>query len=249
MDATLGEFLRTRRRQAVAPVGERRRTPGLRREEVATAAAVSHDYYTRLEQGRERNPSDDVLAAIGDSLGFGPDDHAYARALRDRPGIGAGIDIDAARMSRLVESLRPNPAYVLDQVSNVVAINSEGAELFTGLMDHPRPNTCRYLLTDPRARERFVDWEDNARRSVAALRAANADVADPGLDALTTELSAASTTFGEWWASFAVAPRRADAKRFRDTDGRVITYPYESLRLPDPGLRMTVYLAAACQID
>ncbi|MGB3604873.1 MAG: helix-turn-helix transcriptional regulator [Gordonia sp. (in: high G+C Gram-positive bacteria)] len=172
----------------------------------ATEAGISVDYYARLEQGRERNPSDSVLVAIGAVLGFSDDDYAYARALRSESMPSRSETYPAERLHVLVEAVRPNPAYVLDRVSNVIAINPEGAELFTGLMDHPHPNICRYLLLDRRARTRFVDWRDNARGSVAALRAANSAGATPEFTALVDELAVASPEFKTWWEEYQVAP-------------------------------------------
>lgn len=248
MRSELGQFLVTRRSRRPSPTVGRRRTPGLRREEVAAAAAVSVDYYTRLEQGRENNPSNAVLSALAGPLALDDDDLRYLRALRDRGTVPRpeSSALFAPRMQELVAAVRPNPAYVLDRFSDVIAINPEGAELFSGLTDQAgsTANTCRYLLTDPRARSHFVDWEAVARRSVAALRAANADALDaPRLNSLVAELSEASDHFVRWWADQEVAPRRAAEKRFREPDGTVLVYPYEVLHLEDHRARMTIYLA------
>ncbi|GAB2982336.1 helix-turn-helix transcriptional regulator [Nocardioides montaniterrae] len=254
MSNELGAFLRARRvdaRLEPPPHGTlvRRRVTGLRREEVATASGISVDYYTRLEQGREANPSDAVMDALARTLQLEPDavDHLYAlRSTHSSPARSqAQHDQDlVARMTTLVEAVRPNPAYVLDRFSNVVASNAEGLALFDGLAERPphERNTCRYLLTHPRAREIFLDWEDLARGAVAHLRAANADnLDDEQLVALVDELHRQSADFGDWWNGHLVQRRRSATKRMNTADG-VITQRYEVLHLPEERLRMTFWL-------
>ena len=159
----LGQFPARRADAALEPTSGttgRRRITGLRREEVAAFAGISVDYVTRLEQGRETNPSNAVLDALARVLRLGPDavDHLYALRGKDsaggrpRPRQGAAI---ATRMDDLVEAVRPHPAYVLDRLSTMVAGNDEGLTLFAGIAELPAEerNTCRYLLTHPRAQE------------------------------------------------------------------------------------------------
>lgn len=148
-------------------------------------------------------------------------------------------------MAALVEAVRPNPAYVLDRLSNMLAANPEGLALYDGFADlSPRQrNTCRYLVTDPRARAIFLEWEEIARGAVAHLRAANADnLHDPELQALVAELSEHSAMFEEWWSEHIVERRRTSIKHIRATDGDTITRRYEILHLPEDGLRMTLWL-------
>lgn len=253
MSTELGEFLRARRAdpalRSPSGVTGRRRTTGLRREEVAAQAGISVDYYIRLEQGRESNPSDSVLEALARSLALAPDaiDHLYA--LRQAATHGhrttAGDTSVRERMQALVEAVRPNPAYVLDRLSNVVASNDEGLALFDGLAAYPADerNTCRYLLTHPRAREIFLDWEDVARGAVAHLRAANAgNLEDRTLLDFVEELGSLSERFDEWWAGHIVERRRAATKRFTAETDTVRTRRYEVLHLPEDGLRMTLWL-------
>ncbi len=201
MSGELGVFLRARRTdtQLEPPLhGEngRRRVTGLRREEVAAASGISVDYYARIEQGRETHPSDSVMDALSRALRLEPDalDHLYK--LRDAAAASgrtkaAGNAPIVERMKALVEAVSPNPAYVMDRLSNVVAANTEGLALFDGITDLPpqQRNTCRYLLTDLRAGEVFLEWEELARGAVAHLRAANADkLEDPELHAFVGEL-------------------------------------------------------------
>ncbi|MGW5309770.1 helix-turn-helix domain-containing protein [Nocardia thailandica] len=256
MTSELGAFLRARRSDARLRPAHRslgaRRVSGLRREEVAAEAGISVDYYTRLEQGRETNPSDSVLRAVARVLELEGDavDHLFRLRATTGP-LAAGRSEDSGireRSEALVGAVRPNPAYVLDRLSNVVAANPEGLALFDGLSDEPLPrrNTCRYLVTDPRAREIFVDWEDIARGAVAHLRAANADnLHEPGLRTLVDELAAKSPHFGDWWTGHVVRRRRSSTKRIRTPDGTVVERRYEVLHLPDDGARMTLWLPAS----
>lgn len=249
----LGDFLRARRADVgLEPPGEhsaRRRVSGLRREEVAAASGVSIDYYTRLEQGRETNPSDSVLDALAGALQLTPDATEHLYRLRRRNTVPPrDVQTDAAaagdRMDALVGALSPHPAYVLDRLSCMVAANPEGLALYDGFAGLPQRqrNTCRYLLTDPRARVTFIEWEDLARGAVAHLRAANADnLRDPELQSLVAELSAASTMFEEWWNGHLVARRRTAVAQLR-LPGGVVARRHEVLYLPEDGLRATVWL-------
>lgn len=251
----LGTFLRARRTdgrlQPPMSGNRRRRISGLRREEVAAMSGISVDYYTRLEQGRETNPSDSVLGALARTLQLEPDatDHLYR--LRDHHSasviVGASDDV-VARMQSLAQAVRPNPAYVLDRLSNMVAANAEGLALFDGIVDsaaHTR-NTCRYLLTHPRAKETFLDWTDVARGAVAHLRAANAsNLSDPQLQSLVAELRRSNELFDAWWDGHLVERRRASAARIRAADGVVRSHRFEVLHLPEDGMRMTLWLTGS----
>lgn len=255
MPNELGEFLRARRSDAElepsthAGTG-RRRVPGLRREEVAAASDISVDYYTRLEQGRETHPSDAVLNALARALHLPADarEHLYRlRAATTTPSQNVREDhlTFAERMAALVEAVRPNPAYALDRLSNMIAANIEGLALYEGFADLPsgERNTCRYLMAEDRAREIFVEWEDVARGAVANLRAANAEnLHDAELQALVSELRGKNSLFGEWWDEHIVERRRASLMHLRTQDGGIIARRYEVLQLPDEGARVTIWL-------
>ena len=255
MDSPLGEFLRARRSNALpgsgsGDGGRRRRVTGLRREEVSMAAGISVDYYTRLEQGRETRPSDAVLHALARALRLAPDATEHLFRLRDATAVdphpperdGAPL---VTRMTALVEAVRPNPAYVLDRMSNMIATNREGLELYAGFADLPprERNTCQYLMLDPRARGVFVEWEEVARGAVAHLRAANADALhDPELRAFVDGLRAESALFDHWWSGHIVERRRTAVTHIRSADGATTARRYEVLHLPEDGLRMTLWL-------
>lgn len=255
MASELGSFLRARRtdprlRPEHPSLGVRR-VSGLRREEVAAAAGISIDYYTRLEQGRETNPSDAVLRAVARVLHLKGDSLEYLFLLRSTPEaavptVHGGMDL-RRRSEALVAAVRPNPAYVLDRLSNVLAINAEGLALLDGLESEPADarNMCTYLLTHARAREIFVDWEDIARGAVAQLRAANAgNLREARLQELVDQLAARSSRFAGWWSGHLVGRRRSSTKRLRTNAGEV-ERQLEILQMPDEGLRMTLWLPAS----
>ncbi|GAB3876889.1 helix-turn-helix transcriptional regulator [Kibdelosporangium lantanae] len=251
----LGAFLRARRARVRPedvglPAGPGlRRTPGLRREELAALSGVSVDYYTRIEQGKETNPSSEVLDALAAALRLDDDghDHLYKVAdqvaRRARPARHAPNRSVRPEVRLLLDSVRPFPAYVLNRTSDFLAGNPEALALFTGLADWPerRRNTVRYVFLHPAARALLPDWEDAASTGVANLRTVLADDAD--LAELVAELTAASPDFVRLWRRYDVAPRRTRTKRFRHPAVGDMTLTHEVLRLSDDGLRLCVYEA------
>lgn len=254
----LGAFLRARRaRVRPADVGlpagpGLRRTPGLRREELAALSGVSIDYYTRIEQGKETNPSSEVLDALAAALLLDEDSHdhlykvANQAARRSRPARRSPDRSVRPAVGLLLDSVRPFPAYVLNRISDVLAANPEALALFAGLSEWPeeRRNTIRYLFRHPTARALFLDWEQAASTGVANLRAVLGDDPDaPGLADLVDELTAESPEFVQMWRRYDVEPRRSSAKRFRHPAVGTMTLTHEVLRLSDDGQRLCVYEA------
>ena len=141
-----------------------RRTPGLRREEIAALAGLSIDYYIRLEQGKETNPSGPILDGLARALRLNEEEHAHLYALANHAaGRTARDSPPASRVVRpgvrqLLETVRPCPAYVLTRTSDLLAANPEALALFPGLADWPpeRRNTIRYTFFHPAARELFA---------------------------------------------------------------------------------------------
>jgi transcriptional regulator with XRE-family HTH domain len=266
----LGEFLRARRdRVRPADVGlpagtGLRRTPGLRREELAALAGVSIDYYIRLEQGRETNPSPAVLDALASALLLDEEERTHVHELARhpaRPGQAAGrpaqrqprTGAEAVRpaIRQLLQTLRPCPAYVLNQISDVLAANPEALALFHGLADWPPPrrNTARYTFLHPAARDLFVDWGHSAAATVANLRAvAAANPEAAGLAELVDELTEHSPEFARLWRRYDIRLRRGEPKTFRHPQVGTLTLAYEVLQLSD-GQRMSVYQAAPASTD
>ncbi len=259
----LGVFLRARRAR-VRPedvglpsgVGIRR-TPGLRREELAALAGVSIEYLTRLEQGKETNPSTVVLDALAGALLLDADAHAHLYALANlaahrTPPFRAGADVRSGHAVRpsveqLLERLRPSPAYVLNRVSDILAANTEAVTLFVGLEAWPRSrwNTIRHLFLHPAARDLFVDWQEVATTATANLRAAVGGQTPDSADAsaLIEELTASSQEFVRRWARYDVHPRRSRHKTFHHPAVGRLTLHQEVLHLSDDGLRLSVYQA------
>jgi transcriptional regulator with XRE-family HTH domain len=221
-DKLLGEFLRARR-EVTAPeqvglldVGPRR-TPGLRREEVATLAGVSTDYYVRLEQGRERRPSDQVLGALAQVLRLGPaaTDYLYELAhplARSRKPAGQTEQV-SPDLLRLMHSWSSTPAFVSGRRLDVLARNPLGSALHDGL--EYADNLLRLIFLCPTARELYPDWEQVARVRVAHLRGvAGTDLDHPSLIELVGELSFKSPDFRRLWARHDISGIVHENRRF-----------------------------------
>jgi len=214
----LGEFLRSRRariapKQVGLPGGTgRRQTPGLRREELAALAGVSVDYYTRLEQGRDTNPSPAILEALAGALGLDRDERAHLRDIARHTAAPAPAEERHPVRARpglvqLLETVRPTPAYVLSPTSDLLAANAEGLRLLTGIEDWPpgRRNLVRYVFTHPAARRVFASWQRMAEDCVAHLRTVEAaDPGSPALAAMVADLSAGSADFALLWRRYDV---------------------------------------------
>lgn len=265
----LGAFLRARRARVrpqdvgLPPGLGIRRTPGLRREELAALAGVSIHYLTRLEQGKETNPGTGVLDAFARALLLDADAHAHLYALANEaanrtPPTQAQADALSRRAVRtpveqLLERLRPSPAYVLNRISDVLAVNPEGVALFAGLDRWPRSrwNTIRYLFMHPAARDLFADWQDVATSAVAHLHAALANPTHDAADsaAFIRELSASSHEFVRLWERYDVHPRRSRSKTFQHPAIGKLTLHEEVLHLSDDGLRLNIYQAEPGSAD
>ncbi|MGY0061435.1 helix-turn-helix domain-containing protein [Streptomyces sp. LZ34] len=252
----MAKFLRIRRGQiGPADVGlptgpGARRTPGLRREELAALAGVSVDYYIRIEQGRETAPSDAVLSALARALHLTADEHAHLLGLADqvagrtprrRP---ADPRPTSPGLRLLLESVRPSPAYVLDEVNDVLAANPEGLALMPGLSDWPpaQRNTIRYTFLHVAARTLFADWDRVARNSVAHLHTAELS-APERTAALVDELSSANGEFAALWRRHEVWVKRAGETAFRHPAIGPITLANEVLTPTGDGQRMLIYQA------
>jgi len=212
----LGEFLRSRRgrlRPADAgfPDSDRRRAPGLRREEVAALAGVAVSWLARLEQGRAHAVSPEVLAALAGALRLDETERAHVFALAglraDRNALPPPQVTPALRV--LLDELDPNPAYLLDRCWNIVAWNEAEAALFPGLLDTPSPpaNLLDLAFRDPALRRLMADHDQEAVRLVSQLRLHRTDWPhDPVLGELIADLAATSAAFAELWAEKDVAP-------------------------------------------
>jgi transcriptional regulator with XRE-family HTH domain len=237
------------------PLRRRRRTPGLRREELATLAGVSVDYYARLEQGRETRPSASVLRALAGALGLTDEEHAHLAALagaRRFAHVATGtVEVDPGLL-QLLATVRPAPSYLLSRVSDVHAANPEGLAMLPGLTDWPaeRRNTVRYLFTHPAAEKLFGDWEGSAASNVAHLRTvltAEPEAAD--VAALVAELSEASVDFARLWRRYDVAAWTPKTKTFHHPDVGDFTVDSQTLTVTSTGQRLVVYQAPPDSAD
>jgi len=246
----LGEFLRARRTQLTpAAVGlpdeGRRRVSGLRREEVADLAGLSTDYYTRLEQGRERHPSRSVLDALAAAMLF--DDMAlrYLRSVADhaprkRKREPARSRLDP-RLSALVELWPSTPAIALDPLTTVVGANQLGRALYAGQEHH----SClaRLVFLNEGAKSFYGDWDEVAALTVAALRAAGgADPDDPRLIALVGELSLRNDEFRRLWGKAQVRIKTRGSMSLRHPQVGELALHYESFTVnADAGVTLKVF--------
>jgi transcriptional regulator with XRE-family HTH domain len=220
----LGEYLCARRKlvspeSAGIPHISRRRVPGLRRDEVSLLAGVSADYYVRLEQGRDRNPSPQVLASLARALQLDDEATAHLHALagleRHVRRSGGQPELVPPSIQQLIVSWRDTPAYVQGRRLDVLASNPLAAALSPKFV--PGVNLLRtvFLDPDPSIRSLYGDeWETLAHRTVAGLRALiGAEVDDPLLDELVGELSVRSDHFRSLWARHDIRARISGGTR------------------------------------
>jgi transcriptional regulator with XRE-family HTH domain len=250
--AELGAFLRSRRERLTPaevglPPGGRRRTPGLRREELALISGVSTSWYTFLEQGRDVRASGQVLDALARALRLTDAERAHLRALAgDGPratDVGEPVEVVSDEVAGVPALLDPNPAYVTGRAYDLLAWNAAAVRWFRGPWDDPRPNLARWVFTDPRSREVLVDWEQVAQGVLARLRAgAGRHPGSPDFVRPERELRSASPEADAWWARYDVATSQAGTKRVRDADGREQRFAYASFAVTDaPEQVLTVY--------
>ncbi|MEU5424714.1 helix-turn-helix transcriptional regulator [Streptomyces olivoreticuli] len=245
----LGDFLRACRSRVgpadvgLAPGSGARRVAGLRREEVAVLAGVSADYYARLEQGRERNPSSQVIDAIARALRLDAEAHWHAyrlAGLAPRQTPPARPDHVDAALSRLMDAFPTAVAYIVNRRLEILASNALADALLSPLAD-PR-GMIRSLFHDPAARELFADWHTVARDSVEALRlAAGHDPKDPGITALVAELLAGSEEFAALWRTHGVSALGRRTKVFQHPEAGRIELTYQTFDVQSaPGQQLLV---------
>ncbi|MFF4346546.1 helix-turn-helix transcriptional regulator [Streptomyces sp. NPDC001530] len=248
----LGGFLRARRARlrpedmGIPPSG-RRRVPGLRREEVATLAGVSTDYYMRLEQGRERHPSRQILEAVARALQL--DDEAVAHLYRvadpttRRTRRAPRVERVAPHLRRLLDTWSDTPAFVLGPALDILARNRLASALYAGFTHSD--NLLRMTFLDPAARHFHRDWDRAAESTVATLRrAAGIDPEDPRLSQLVGELSVKSADFRVLWARHDVRGKTREAKLFHHAQVGDLELHYESFTVNSaPTQQLVVYQA------
>ncbi len=250
----LGEFLRARR-DATAPadvglaVESRRRVPGLRREELASLARVSTDYYTRVEQGRV-TPSPDVIEAIAGALALEPDARRHLRALASPWPSRLSSSLRVTRgMARLIELLGNSAAaHLVGPRLEVPAYNRLAEELihpFSTLAPEHR-NLARIVFLDDAYHRRHSDWSESAGPLVGWLRASYARAPDdPELNALTRELSERSERFAELWEGHHTRHDPTGRQRFRHPAVGELVLEYDAMSLVEDSELVLVTLSAS----
>lgn len=252
----LAAFLRSRRERldprdlGLPSRRQARRTPGLRREEVAELAGVSVDYVVRLEQGRGLHPSADVVEALARALRLTPVERAYLFDLaRQRPrGADQPATTAAPPLARLVAGLSPLPAMLMNHRFDILAWNREMARLLLDFdtLPPPRRNSMWLCLMHPETRALYVDRERVMREGIAHLRAAwAAHPEDRALTDLITECIARDEEFARLWAERDIEVNGRGHKMMRHPDVGVLAVHFEVLApLQDPDQRLVIFRAA-----
>ncbi|UIN35036.1 helix-turn-helix transcriptional regulator [Methylobacterium oryzae] len=247
----LGAFLASRRarcdpKEFGLPTGNRR-TPGLRREEVAVLAGVSVSWYTWLEQGRDIRASADTLRRIAKVLRLDRVEAAHLLAL-SVPGVlfAEKSERPSDGLVMLVQAVDPIPAYVRNARFDILAWNAAAADQFVDYDTLPpfQRNTLWLLFLHPPYRNLIVNWETLARRYVAAFRAARVRAGDKAhFDELVTQLTEGSREFREWWSGVDVDVFDEGTKRLRHHSLGLVEYTYVTLTSAgQPELTMVSYV-------
>lgn len=261
--STLGEFLRARRAQlspddvGLPRYGDRRRVPGLRREELAMLAGVSAGYYTRLEQGQSLNASPEVLDAIATAMQLTTAERQHLHLLSTTAGHrvrrrAPAAEQASADLRTLLSTMTGVPALIVGRRNDVLAWNRAGHALFAGHLpytapDEPdtRPNMSRLVFLDAHTRGLFRNWEVKARSVVGNLRvmtARNPD--DAGLAELVGELAIESPEFAAMWAEHLVQHCGRDVYDLAHPIVGNLTVTQQALRIPQEPHQSVIVIAA-----
>jgi transcriptional regulator with XRE-family HTH domain len=233
------------------PGGGRRRTPGLRRQEVAELAGISVDYYIRLEQARGPHPSRQVLTALGRALMLTADEREYLFRLAGEsppPAAGPSREISPG-IRNLLDSMPETPAYVVDARYDVLAWNALATHFVGDLSLIPEEdrNMLRWVFRLPATAPPWTDEQAVrfTRSMIADLRASCARYpADPGIGQLVTELLGTSPQFAQMWQEHEVATKKPIVKRVDHPLTGPLEFECRVLHIPESGQRLIVYCAA-----
>lgn len=246
----LGELLRSRRERLAPadvglPPGTRRRTAGLRREEVAQLASLSVTYYTFLEQGRQARPSEQVLDALAAALRMTPAERRYLLALAYGPDHAApdgtangapATERVSSGVADLVRRLEPSPTLVKGRCWDVLIANPAARELFGDWSGTTGGrNLVRWMFTSDAAREIYLEWEPEARAMLGRFRLAAArHPGDPRVARLIAELRRDSPQVRDWWPAHDVSPIGGEGvKKLRHPRFGPVEYSHVILQVAD----------------
>ncbi|MEV7110986.1 helix-turn-helix domain-containing protein [Streptomyces anulatus] len=251
----LGDFLKARRAEltpravGLPDSGGPRRVTGLRREEVAQLAAISTDYYTRLEQGR-LPASAPVLETLAEALHLDEDQRRYLFGLAGKETAKPRrrtVQKVQPQLRRVLDDLSSTPAVVMGRRMDVIAWNPLAAALITdfGKVPEKHRNYVRILFTDPMMRRLYADWKSVARTAVAQLRMEAAKYPDdPRLTALVGELSVQDADFRTWWAAHHVATLSVGTKVLHHPVAGELSLDWDTLSAStDPDQQLVVWTA------
>jgi transcriptional regulator with XRE-family HTH domain len=250
----LGDFLRTRRARLAPeevglPRGSRRKTPGLRRAEVAQMVGVSVDWYTWLEQGRSIKPSTQVLERLAQTLHLDMHERTHLFLLAQRqapPPLLPETEVVSPALQHFLDQFDTRPAFVSGRLWDVLAWNDAGCAVFG---DHRRRtgprerNTIWNIFTDPLARQFVVDWEEDARHLLAQFRSmCGRYPEDTQLTELVHDLMLASPEFRAWWPDHEVRGGQEGRKRLNLPQVGYLVFERLTFQVFDtPDLKVTVY--------
>ncbi|MFC9502950.1 helix-turn-helix domain-containing protein [Streptomyces sp. NPDC057002] len=252
----LGEFLKARRAELNPSEvglrgGQRRRVRGLRREEVALLAAISTEYYARIEQGRLQ-ASAPLLSELAQVLRLNEDQRTYLFELAAKETVRPSTSRDRqqvdTQLQRMLDDLTATPAFVIGRRTDILGWNQLAAALWTDFARYPVRERVfvRLLFTEPWMRELYTDWEEVTRLAIAQLRMESARYpGDRALTALVDELSARDTQFRQWWTEHDVAARGKGTKKLRHPAVGELTLDWDTLTCAtDPEQHIIVWTAA-----
>jgi transcriptional regulator with XRE-family HTH domain len=241
----LGEFLQAIRKRGMPeefgfPTGPRRRTRGLRREEVAQLASISATWYTWIEQGRDVNMSADALVRLAQALKLTRTERTYLFNLagrHDPQGYIQEEDLASSTLTSLLEHIHV-PAYILGSTWNILSWNTQAKTLFGSWLAQDKssiaPNLLRLVFTHPNAKQFIVNWEVRCRRLVAEFRAdCSSRLDEPALQSLVAELSKVSVPFDQFWKQHDVLERQGGLREFNHASLGLLTYQQVTVRPVD----------------
>lgn len=249
----LGSFLRTRR-ESLRPeqVGlvrnGRRRTPGLRREEVAQLAGVSITWYTWIEQGRPISFTAEVLGSLARALQLQAQERDYLFALAHLPVPGGRVASDTVSpvVLQLLEHQGSYPAYVMGRAWDILAWNKAAGELFGdfGTLPPDQRNLLWYTFTSTYARHLIVDWEQRAQRLIAEFRLDCGELlSEPWMRMFIEQLSESSPEFGRWWTQQQVHARDGGRRSFAHPRCGLLVFEQLTLHpAGSPGHKLVVHI-------
>jgi transcriptional regulator with XRE-family HTH domain len=230
--------------------GARRRTPGLRREEVAQLSGISATWYSWIEQGRDVSVSPAALARLCQTLALSPAERAYLFELAGKrdPALPQDSAMDAPPALVAAVNAIAGPAYVLDRMWRARAWNIAAADLFVGWLDGAVQdrNILRYMFLDPMARRLVKDWEERARRLLAEFRLDQGrHLDDPQTQAMIAELSKRSPFFAAAWDEQTVVGREGGLRTFSHPTQGLLYFEQLTFNLASrPELKLVMLVAA-----